>query len=113
MITARVFVADALGTALLVAAGIGSAIMAKALMIFGGLAARADVGALAALYIGAACWFTASSSLANPAMLLAGMLSHTPAGIRPIDAPGFLVMQLLGGFAAAALPAWLFDGGRR
>jgi len=36
------------------------------------------------------------------------MLSDTPAGIRPADAPGFLLAQLLGGFAAAAVASWLF-----
>lgn len=104
--TPRIFVAEALGTALLVAVVIGSAIMAHALGAETGLLLLAN--ALVASDIGAAYWFTSSTSFANPAMLLARMLSDTPAGIRPIDAPGFLVAQLLGGFAAAGVSAWLF-----
>ena len=86
----------------------GAASFGLALVIFGGIAARANVAALVAAYIGAAYWFTSSTSFANPAMLLARMLSDMPAGIRPADTPGFLAAQLVGGFAAAALSGWLF-----
>ena len=55
-------------------------------------------------YIAAAYWFTASTSLANPAVTLARAASDTFAGIRPADAPGFIVAQL----AAAALAALCF-----
>lgn len=59
------------------------------------------------LYITAAYWFTASTSFANPAVTLARAASDTFAGIRPADAPGFIVAQLLGAFAATALFRWL------
>jgi len=48
------------------------------------------------LWIGAAYWFTASTSFANPAITLGRALSDTFAGIRPADAPGFIVAQLAG-----------------
>lgn len=59
------------------------------------------------LYITSAYWFTASTSFANPAVTLARAASDTFAGIRPLDAPGFIVAQLLGAFAATALFLWL------
>ena len=55
------------------------------------------------LYITGAYWFTASTSFANPAVTLARAFTDTFAGIRPLDAPGFMVAQLLGAFAATAL----------
>jgi len=58
-------------------------------------------------YITAAYWFTASTSFANPAVTLARAASDTFAGIRPLDAPGFIIVQLLGAFAATALFKWL------
>lgn len=61
-------------------------------------------------YIAAAYWFTASTSFANPAVAIARSLSNTFAGIRPVDVPGFVVAQLLGGAAAAILFRWLISG---
>jgi glycerol uptake facilitator-like aquaporin len=58
-------------------------------------------------YITAAYWFTASTSFANPAVTLARACSDTFAGIRPLDAPGFIVAQLGGAAAATALFRWL------
>ena len=58
-------------------------------------------------YITAAYWFTASTSFANPAVTLARSASDTFAGIRFADAPGFILAQLLGAFAATALFKWL------
>jgi glycerol uptake facilitator-like aquaporin len=58
-------------------------------------------------YITAAYWFTSSTSFANPAVTLARAASDTFAGIRPIDAPGFIVAQLLGAASATALFRWL------
>ena len=60
-----------------------------------------------AAYIAAAYWFTASTSFANPAVTLARSMSDTFAGIRPIDAPGFIIAQLLGAGAATLLFRWL------
>ncbi|GGE68331.1 aquaporin [Massilia psychrophila] len=59
-------------------------------------------------YITAAYWFTASTSFANPAVTLARSASNTFAGIRPIDAPGFIVAQLLGAGAATLVFCWLY-----
>jgi glycerol uptake facilitator-like aquaporin len=58
-------------------------------------------------YITAAYWFTSSTSFANPAVTLARSASDTFAGIRPADAPGFVVAQLLGAAAATATFRWL------
>jgi glycerol uptake facilitator-like aquaporin len=58
-------------------------------------------------YITAAYWFTSSTSFANPAVTLARAASDTFAGIRPVDAPGFIVAQLLGAAAATTLFRWL------
>ena len=58
-------------------------------------------------YITAAYWFTASTSFANPAVTLARAASNTFAGIRPADAPGFVIAQLAGAAAATALFRWL------
>ncbi len=65
------------------------------------------VAVAVAAYITAACWFTASTSFANPAVTLARTMSDTFAGIRPIDAPAFIAAQLLGAFAATVLFRWL------
>ena len=58
-------------------------------------------------YITAAYWFTASTSFANPAVTLARAASNTFAGIRPVDAPGFMLAQLAGAAAATLLFRWL------
>jgi glycerol uptake facilitator-like aquaporin len=70
---------------------------------------RAVAFAVAA-YIVAAYWFTASTSFANPAVTLARSLSDTFAGIRPLDAPAFVLAQLSGALAATLLMHWLIDG---
>ena len=56
----------------------------------------------------AAYWFTASTSFANPAVTLARAATNTFAGIRPVDAPGFIAAQLAGAAAATALFRWLY-----
>jgi glycerol uptake facilitator-like aquaporin len=61
-----------------------------------------------AAYITAAYWFTASTSFANPAVTLARAATNTFAGIRPTDAPGFILAQLAGGAAATLLFTWLY-----
>lgn len=58
-------------------------------------------------YITAAYWFTASTSFANPAVTLARAATDTFSGIRPADAPAFIVAQLIGAAAATALFRWL------
>ena len=56
-----------------------------------------------ALWIGAAYWFTASTSFANPAITIGRSLSDTFAGIRPVDVPGFIAAQVVGAVAGAQL----------
>jgi glycerol uptake facilitator-like aquaporin len=58
-------------------------------------------------YIAAAYWSTASTSFANPAVTLARAATDTFAGIRPVDAPGFIAAQVLGAATATGLFAWL------
>ncbi len=64
-------------------------------------------------YITAAYWFTASTSFANPAVTMARAASDTFAGIRPMDAPGFIVAQILGALAATLLFSWLLPSKTR
>jgi glycerol uptake facilitator-like aquaporin len=76
----------------------------------------APVAVAVGAYITAAYWFTASTSFANPAVTLARSLSDTFAGIRPADAPGFVLAELVGAGAAVTLLRWfagpLGDRGR-
>ena len=58
--------------------------------------APAAVGA----YIGAAYWFTSSTSFANPAITVGRMFSDTFAGIAPASAPAFVIAQVVGGVLA-------------
>ncbi|NRR31125.1 aquaporin family protein [Oxalobacteraceae bacterium] len=61
-----------------------------------------------AAYITAAYWFTSSTSFANPAVTLARSMSNTFAGIRPADAPGFIIAQVIGAALATAVFCWLY-----
>ena len=67
-----------------------------------------DAPWLVAAWIGAAYWFTASTSFANPAISIARSLSDTFAGIRPGDVPGFVVAQIVGALLGLALSQCLF-----
>jgi glycerol uptake facilitator-like aquaporin len=66
--------------------------------------APAAVGA----YIGAAYWFTSSTSFANPAITVGRMFSDTFAGIAPASVPGFVAAQLVGGLVAIAAVSALY-----
>jgi glycerol uptake facilitator-like aquaporin len=68
----------------------------------------ADAPWMIAAWIGAAYWFTASTSFANPAITIARSLTDTFAGIRPADVPGFIVAQLLGALLALGAARILF-----
>ena len=61
------------------------------------------VSALVACYIGAAYWFTASTSFANPAAVMGRMMSDSFAGIAPASALGFVLAQGVGGLAGVLL----------
>ncbi len=74
----------------------------------GSLAAPA-VGA----YIGAAYWFTSSTSFANPAVTAGRIFSDTFAGIAPGSAPGFILMQLIGAGVGLGLLLVLFPSSAR
>ena len=63
------------------------------------------------LYITSAYWFTSSTSFANPAVTVARSLSATFAGIRPADAPAFILAQLAGAALAVAFFGWLLRTG--
>ena len=67
-----------------------------------------DAPWMVAAWIGAAYWFTASTSFANPAITIARSLSDTFSGIRPIDVPEFILAQLAGAIAALAVARVLF-----
>ncbi|HUI59992.1 MAG TPA: MIP/aquaporin family protein [Steroidobacteraceae bacterium] len=67
-----------------------------------------DAAWMVAAWIGAAYWFTASTSFANPAITIARSLSDTFAGIRPIDVGAFIGAQLVGALLAFWVAQSLF-----
>jgi glycerol uptake facilitator-like aquaporin len=77
---------------------------------------RAPAGRVAPMvagFIGAAYWFTSSTSFANPAVTFGRMFSDSFAGIAPASAPAFVAAQLLGALAGLGLHRALGDTGRR
>jgi glycerol uptake facilitator-like aquaporin len=77
------------------------------LMIVLGARRSEDAPWMVAAWIGAAYWFTSSTSFANPAITIARSLSNTFAGIAPAHVPGFIVAQLIGALAAIPLARML------
>lgn len=70
---------------------------------------RAEIIPVAvALYVVAGYWFTASTCFANPAVAIARSLTDTFSGIRPSDAPWFILAEFAGALLAAGLFRWLF-----
>jgi glycerol uptake facilitator-like aquaporin len=67
-----------------------------------------DAPWMVAAWIGAAYWFTASTSFANPAITIARALSDTFSGIRPADVPQFVIAQLAGAVVAMVVARYLF-----
>jgi len=67
-----------------------------------------DAPWMIAAWIGAAYWFTASTSFANPAITIARSLTNTFSGIRPADMPAFIGAQFVGALAALAVARTLF-----
>lgn len=67
-----------------------------------------DAPWMVAAWIGAAYWFTASTSFANPAITIARSLTDTFSGIRPADVPAFIIAQLLGAGCGLGLGSVLF-----
>lgn len=70
------------------------------LMVVLGARRSEDAPWMVAAWIGAAYWFTSSTSFANPAITIARSLSNTFAGIAPSHVPCFIVAQILGALAA-------------
>lgn len=69
---------------------------------------RADIVPTAvALYVVAGYWFTASTCFANPAVAVARSLTDTFSGIRPLDAPWFILAEIVGALLALGLFRWL------
>jgi arsenate reductase len=71
-----------------------------------GAAAPAAVGA----YIGAAYFFTSSTSFANPAISIGRIFSDTFAGIAPASVPGYVIAQAVGGVIAVLVIRALYPG---
>jgi glycerol uptake facilitator-like aquaporin len=72
-----------------------------AVILIGTRSRREALPWLVGLYITSAYWFTASTSFANPAVTLARTLTDTFTGIRPLDAPAFIVAQCAGALLAS------------
>src|SRR5579862_465844 len=89
----------------------GVATLGLLLVILGHRRAE-DAPWMVSAWIGAAYWFTASTSFANPAITIARSLSNTFSGIRPADVPGFIVAQLIGAMVALWVARVLFGSAR-
>jgi glycerol uptake facilitator-like aquaporin len=70
---------------------------------------HSKASALVACYIGAAYWFTASTSFANPAAVMGRMFSDSFAGIAPVSTLGFVVAQALGAVIGTLINQYLND----
>ena len=78
-------------------------------VVRGGRASAAPYAVAA--YIGAAYWFTSSTSFANPAVTIARTLSDTFAGIRPSSAPAFIVVEIVGAVLAVVFARFVLTSG--
>jgi glycerol uptake facilitator-like aquaporin len=74
---------------------------------------RAPASYAVAAYITSAYWFTGSTSFANPVVTLARSMSDTFSGIRPRDAPAFMLAQMGGALAATLFFRWLLGTNRQ
>jgi glycerol uptake facilitator-like aquaporin len=92
--------------------GIGEVVATAGLVLLIFALARTGRAALSAAavgaYIGAAYWFTSSTSFANPAVTVGRMFSDTFAGIAPGSVPLFVVAQVVGAAVGFALVQLLF-----
>jgi glycerol uptake facilitator-like aquaporin len=87
----------------------GVATFGLLLVILHAPASRA--AAMVASYIGAAYWFTASTSFANPAAAFGRMFSDSFAGIAPASVPGFVAAELVGAGLAVVVSRFLVRSG--
>lgn len=97
--TPGAFLAEIVATAGLVLVIVGLSRAAQPVAVV-----AASVGA----YIGAAYWFTSSTSFANPAVTIGRIFTPTFAGIEPLSAVAFVGAQVVGGAVGAALAIALF-----
>ena len=75
---------------------------------------RADVIPVAvALYVVAGYWFTASTCFANPAVVIARSVTNTFSGVRPMDAPWFILAEIIGALISAVAFQWLLKSDSR
>jgi glycerol uptake facilitator-like aquaporin len=81
------------------------------LVVLGHRKAR-DAPWMVSAWIGAAYWFTSSTSFANPAVTIARSLSDTFAGISPSHVPAFILAQILGALAVLLVARWLFPNAK-
>lgn len=88
---------------------IAEAVATAGLLLIVLRAPKPRVAAMVACYIGAAYWFTASTSFANPAAAFGRMFSDSFAGIAPADVPGFVVAQMVGATLGLGLHRLLGD----
>jgi glycerol uptake facilitator-like aquaporin len=92
--------------------GLGEVVATAGLVLLIFALARTGRAALSAAsvgaYIGAAYWFTSSTSFANPAVTIGRVFSDTFAGIAPSSVPLFVGAQLIGAAAGLALVRFLF-----
>ena len=79
------------------------------LLVILGCRRSRDTPWMVAAWIGAAYWFTSSTSFANPAITIARSLTNTFSGIRPHDVPVFIAAQLAGASVAMAVARVLFS----
>lgn len=82
---------------------LGEVIATAGLLLVVLLAARPAIPIAAPAWIGAAYFFTSSTSFANPAVTIARALTDSFSGIRWLDVPGFVIAQLIGGALALVL----------
>lgn len=82
---------------------LAEAVATAGLLLVALRAPASRAAAMVAAWIGAAYWFTASTSFANPAAAFGRMLSDSFAGIAPSSVPGFVAAQLAGAALAVGL----------
>ncbi len=78
--------------------------------IFGCIKSRPEAVPYAVgLFITAGYWFTSSTSFANPAVTIARTMTNTFSGIAPVDAPAFILAQLIAASVVVGVFGWLLD----
>jgi glycerol uptake facilitator-like aquaporin len=100
------------GAALMLSEGVATFALVACILLASRFKPEA-IAAAVALTIAAGYWWTSSTSFANPAITIARSLSDTFAGVRPQDAPGFIVAQLAGAALATFACGWLYRGRTR